>query len=75
MLEDAKAGAGGGDLTLVERVDELHTKLNTIRDLLDNADRLQESSSEEIGDASRIASQIEKTIQAADAELNVRKYF
>lgn len=71
LLDDAKSAAGGGDLTLVERVNELHDKLNTIRDLLDNADSLQESASSETDQASNSAVQLEKTILQANKELMV----
>lgn len=71
LLDDAKSAAGGGDLTLVERVNELHDKLNTIRDLLDSADQLQETASGETDTANIIATQLEKTILQANKELTV----
>lgn len=71
LLDDAKSAAGGGDLTLVERVNELHDKLNTIRDLLDSADQLQDTASGETDKANDIAAQLEKTILLANKELTV----
>lgn len=71
LLDDAKAGAGGGDLTLIEKVNELHDKLHNVRELLDSADQLQETANDQIDTAGQISVQIEKTILAANNELNV----
>lgn len=75
LLDDAKAGAGGGELTLIEKVNDLHDKLNNVRDLLNSADTLQETANNQVDTAGSISVQIEKTIQAANAELNVRQVF
>lgn len=71
LLEDAKAGAGGGDITLVEKVNDMHDKMNNIRDILDEADRLQQSTNGEIDNAALIAKEIETTIGLANSQLDV----
>lgn len=75
LLDDAKAGAGGGELTLIEKVNSIHEKLNTVRELLDSADQLQERANDQVDNAGAISVQIEKTIQKANTELNVSFYF
>lgn len=72
LLEDARAGAGGGDLTLVEKVNDMHAKLDTVSDMLAEADRLQGETDNQIEDASVVAKEIENTIALANKELTVR---
>lgn len=69
LLEDAKAGAGGGDVTLVEKVNELHEKIEKVADILNEAERLQDDTAGQIEETSKTAKAIEGTIALANQEL------
>lgn len=71
LTEDAKSGAGGGDRTLVERLNDLHDRLKTVQKLLDDLDKQQELASEEIDRASDNVTMAENTILEARRELAV----
>ncbi|KAL5277341.1 LAMC3 family protein [Megaselia abdita] len=66
LLADAKAGAGSGDGTLVERLNTLHEKMDVIQSQLDKADDVQRSADEEMEKATKnftIATNIIQEIQ------------
>lgn len=71
LAEDAKSGAGGGDRTLVERINDLHDRLNNVRNLLLESDQLGQSAGGEIEAAGENVANAEQTIQDARAELTV----
>lgn len=71
LTEDAKSGAGGGDRTLKERIQDLHKRLDNIRKILDNSDQLQVSASVEISQASQNVTKSENTIVEARKALSV----
>lgn len=71
LLKDAKSGSGGGDRTLVERLNDLHHKIITANDLLDDFHKLRENSLIELDKASGNVSLTQRTIQNAQNELNV----
>lgn len=78
LTEDAKSGAGGGDRTLLERLNDLHSRLESIQDLLTNSSVLQDNTAREIDGASRNVSLAEETISEARRELavnNIWAYF
>lgn len=75
LAEDAKSGAGGGDRTLVERINDLHERLNNVRNLLLETDKLGQSTSHEIDAAGEYVATAEQTIQDARAELTVSAKF
>lgn len=71
LTEDAKSGAGGGDRTLKERIQDLYKRLDNVRKILDNSDQLQVSASVEISQASENVTKSENTIAAARNALSV----
>lgn len=71
LAEDAKTGAGGGDRTLVEQINDLRERLDSVRDLLVDSDTLGEAASREIVTAGENVGNAEQTIQDARAELTV----
>lgn len=74
LTEDAKSGAGGGDRTLKERIQDLHGRLDNVRKLLDNSDQLQVLAADEISRASENVTQAEDTIGFARKALSVSWY-
>lgn len=71
LAEDAKSGAGGGDRTLVERINDLHDRLDGVRNLLQESDQLGQDAGREIETAGENVADAEQTIQNARAELTV----
>lgn len=73
LTEDAKSGAGGGDRTLLERLNDLHSRLETIQDLLTNSTVLQDNTGKEIDRASQNVTLAEETVIEARRQLAVNK--
>lgn len=71
LADDAKAGAGGGDRTLIERINELRDRLMSVQKLLDESDGLKEKTAQEIELASLNVSEAEITKQNAGKTLDV----
>lgn len=71
LAEDAKSGSGVGDRTFVERIDDLHERLNAVQKLLVESERLKETTAREIDLASLNVTSAEDTIQAARKTLTV----
>jgi laminin, gamma 1 len=71
LVDDAKSGAGGGDQTLVEKLNELNNRLSNVKKLLDESDALQEVANHEIQKSSVNITLAENTIQEAQNELQV----
>lgn len=71
LVEDAKKGAGGGDRTLKERLNDMHIRLNNVKDLLDNSDQVQETSERKIQKADVNVTIAENIVKQAAAELTV----
>lgn len=71
LMDDAKSGAGGGDRTLVERLNDLRERLENVFDLLGNSDDLQIKADYEIERAGGNVSLTENTIQEVLNELDV----
>lgn len=71
LAEDAQAGSGGGDRTLLERMNDLHDRLNNVEKLLEESERLKEITSGEIELANVNVSIAEKTIESARRTLDV----
>jgi laminin, gamma 1 len=74
LVDDAKSGAGGGDQTLVEKLNELTTRLTAVKDLLDDSDQLQETANNEIQKSSVNITLAENTIQDAQNELQASHF-
>lgn len=75
LAEDAKTGSGGGDRTLLERINDLHDRLNNVQKLLDESEHLKEITSQEIELANVNVSLAEKTIETARKTLDVSEFF
>lgn len=73
LAEDAKSGAGGGDRTLVERINDLKERLESVQKLLDESDRLKDTTAQEIELASLNVSSAENTIENARKTLDVSR--
>lgn len=71
LAEDAKTGSGGGDRTLLERINDLHDRLDNVQKLLDESERLKEITSQEIELANVNVSIAEDTIENARRTLDV----
>lgn len=71
LTDDAKSGAGGGDRSLVERLNDLHERLKTVGNLLDNSENLEETITNEVTQALEHVSVTEDTNVAARNELSV----
>lgn len=71
LTEDAKSGAGGEDRTLVERMQDLHGRLETVAGVLDDSDLLQHTAGKAISQASNNLTLGENAIQDAKKELDV----
>lgn len=71
LAEDAKTGSGGGDRTLLERINDLHDRLDNVQKLLDESERLKDITSQEIELASVNVSIAEDTIENARRTLDV----
>lgn len=72
LTDDAKSGAGGGDRSLVERLNDLHDRLKTVGNLLDNSESVEETITNEVTQALEHVSVTEDTNVAARNELSVR---
>lgn len=75
LTEDAKAGAGGGDRTLVERLNDLTDRIVKVAEILDHSDNLQNVG---LGDVLRAKDNVtiaEKTIINANEQLSVSLVF
>lgn len=71
LTQDAKAGAGGGDRTLVERLNDLNDRIVKVAEILNNSDNLQNVG---LGDVLRARDNVtvaEKTIINANEQLSV----
>lgn len=73
LTDDAKSGAGGGDRSLVERLNDLHDRLKTVGDLLDNSESVEETITNEVNQATEHVAITEDTNVAARNELSVSK--
>ena len=73
LLMDAKSGAGGGDRTLVERLSDLHDRLDNVDVLLQKSSSLEMSANKEIESAKKNFSIADSIIQDAKTELTVHK--
>ncbi len=71
LTDDAKSGAGGGDRSLVERLNDLHDRLKTVGDLLDNSESVGETITNEVTQAMEHVAITEDTNVAARNELSV----
>lgn len=71
LAEDAKSGSGGTDRTLVERIDDLHDRLNNVQKLLDESEQLKRTTAQEIELAAANVSVAEDTISNARKTLDV----
>lgn len=71
LAEDAKSGSGGGDRTLLERINDLHDRLNNVQKLLDESDRLKETTAQEIELAGVNVTIAQETIENARKTLDV----
>lgn len=71
LMEDAKAGAGGEDRTLLERLNDLNVRLENVRVILDKSDELQETASQEVERANVNVTKADDTINKARRELTV----
>lgn len=48
LVEDAKSGSGDSDRTLLERINDLHGRFETIQKLLSDSDQLKETTAQNI---------------------------
>lgn len=71
LAEDAKSGAGGGDRTLLERINDLRNRLNNVKNLLDESEQVQEDVNLEITVAKDNVTSAKDTVQEARKELAV----
>lgn len=71
LAEDAKSGSGGDDRTLVERINDLHDRLNNVRKLLLESNRLEEVAVRDVELAEENVIHAKNTIEDAKRELNV----
>lgn len=71
LAEDAKSGAGGGDRTLVERINDLRDRLEKVKKLLDDSEQVQLTVSNEIQKANTNVTVADTIIQDARKELSV----
>lgn len=71
LADDAKSGAGGGDRTLKERIQDLHERLDNVRKLVDNSNELQGLAAVEIDKAATNVTLVEDTISLAQRALTV----
>lgn len=71
LAVDVRHGAGGDDLTLLERLNKLRSKLNDVRDILDKSDELQQTANLEVDRANVHVTKAEETIDHARKELTV----
>lgn len=69
LLADAKSSAGEGDKTLLERLNDLHERLDTVRTHLDSADGLQGNANVEIEKAQQNYTIAHNIIEDAKNEL------
>lgn len=74
LAEDAKSGSGGGDRTLLERINDLHDRLNNVQKLLDESERLKETTAQEIELADVNVTISQDTIKNARQTLDVSRY-
>lgn len=71
LAEDAKTGSVTGDRTLVERIDDLRDRLGSVKQVLTDADRLKESTAQELSLANFNVTNAEETIRNAKETLSV----
>lgn len=71
LTEDAISGAGGGDRTLVQRLNDLHDRLSAVQTILDTSDQLQITAAKDIDRAGGNVSLAEDAIVEARRELAV----
>lgn len=71
LAEDAKSGAGGGDRTLVERINDLRDRLEKVKKLLEDSEQIQLTVSDEIQKANTNVTEAGNVIQNARKELSV----
>lgn len=71
LTEDAKSGAGGGDRTLKEKIQDLYERLENVRKLLDSSDQLTVTAGVEIEKATENVTSVETTIVDARKALSV----
>lgn len=71
LAEDAKSGSGGSDRTLVERIDDLHDRLNNVQKLLTASDQLKKTTEQEIELAILNVTVAQNTIENARKTLDV----
>lgn len=71
LSDSAKSGSGGGDRTIVERINDLQDRLNIVQKLLIESDRLKETTGQEIELARINVTLAEETISNALKTLDV----
>ncbi|XP_055378436.1 laminin subunit gamma-1 [Condylostylus longicornis] len=71
LLDDAKAGAGGGDKSLIEKLNDLHELLDNIQIMLDNSKPLQVSANLEIEKVAKNITLADNIYQNAKNELAI----
>lgn len=71
LAEDAKSGAGGGDRTVVERINDLRERLEKVKKLLDDSNEVELTVSNEIQKANTNVTLAGTVIQDARKELSV----
>ncbi|XP_030385859.1 laminin subunit gamma-1-like [Scaptodrosophila lebanonensis] len=69
LAHDAKSGAGDGGQTYAEVINDLHQRLNSMRDHLENADALQTDANDEIEKGRRNYTVLNDIIGAAKKDL------
>lgn len=69
LLDDAKAGAGGGDRTLVERLQDLRDRLDKVQEQLDAADKLHADSESSVKKSNETVTEAKKFIEDAQNEI------
>lgn len=70
-MDDAKSGTGGGERSLIQKVDDLRDHLQTIEKTLHESNTLQNGAKGDISSANNSLSEADRIIQEASKELKI----
>lgn len=75
VLEDAKSGTGGGERSLIQKLDDLREQLSAVGNTIYDSESLQNNAKYDVARANQSLLEAQITIQEASKELNVSFMF